>query len=211
MAVIVSYTDILYDLQQFTENHPIILTPNRLVPDQPTRMLLHLPEVLNSFLLPPLVQFTQQPTSIDIQLIQFNLYLLDSFCQYKHDNDSGWYHVKTTHVPLNESDLPAVLYCSSETFVHCLTFIMDLREQKEKHGVRLQDWEAALNCVDKFTLIILYGRTAVPSQFRTLQQYFETSLTDFGKAALAKIWGISLTNAICRLENTALMVSFSWT
>ncbi|CAO3644973.1 unnamed protein product [Mucor fragilis] len=165
---------------QFTENHPIILTPNRLVPDQPTRMLLHLPEVLNSFLLPPLVQFTQQPTSIDIQLIQFNLYLLDSFCQYKHDNDSGWYHVKTTHVPLNESDLPAVLYCSSETFVHCLTFIMDLREQKEKHGVRLQDWEAALNCVDKFTLIILYGRTAVPSQFRTLQQYFETSLTDFG-------------------------------
>ncbi|OAD08802.1 hypothetical protein MUCCIDRAFT_105769 [Mucor lusitanicus CBS 277.49] len=163
-------------IKQFTENHPIILTPNCLVPDQPTKMLLHLPDILNDFLLPPLTQFTRQPTAIDIQLIQFNLYLLDSFCQYKDDNDSGWQLVKTTH----ESDLPAVLYCSSETFVHCLTFIMNLREQDEKHGVRLQDWEAALNYIDKFTLIILYGQTAVPSQFRTLQQYFETSLTDFG-------------------------------
>ncbi|KAL7331925.1 hypothetical protein PS15p_204048 [Mucor circinelloides] len=165
---------------QFTENHPIILTPNCLVPDQPTKMLLSLPEILNDFILPPLEKFTRQPTSIDIQRIQLNLYLLDSFCQYKHDSNTGWHHVKTTHTPLNESDLPAVLYCSSETFVHCLTFIMDLREQEEKHGVRLQDWEAALNYIDKFTLIILYGLTAVPSQFRTLQQYFETSLTDFG-------------------------------
>lgn len=67
---------------------------------------------------------------------------------------------------------------------------MDLREQEEKHGVRLQDWEAALNYIDKFTLIILYGLTAVPSQFRTLQQYFETSLTDFGKVTLPIIRGI---------------------
>ncbi|GAN07005.1 hypothetical protein MAM1_0144c06495 [Mucor ambiguus] len=150
------------------------------MPDQPTRMLLDLPEILNDFVLSPLVQFTLKPTAINIQLIQFNLYLLDSFCQYNHDNDSGWQHVKTTHAPLNKSDLPAVLYCSSETFVHCLTFIMDLREQDEKHGVRLQDWDAALNYIDKFTLIILYGLTAVPSQFRALQHYFETSLTDFG-------------------------------
>ncbi|KAL9560133.1 hypothetical protein MBANPS3_000097 [Mucor bainieri] len=170
----------LYDLQQFTENHPIILTPNCLAPDQPTRMLLDLPEVLNDFLLPPLAQFALEPTAINIHLIQLNLYLLDSFCRYKHDNDSGWQQVKSTHTPLNQSDLPAVLYCSSETFVHCLTFIMNLREQDEKHGVRLQDWEAALNCIDKFILIILYGLAAVPSQFRTLQQYFETSLTDFG-------------------------------
>lgn len=170
-------------------------------------MLLHLPDILNDFLLPPLTQFTRQPTAIDIQLIQFNLYLLDSFCQYKDDNDSGWQLVKTTH----ESDLPAVLYCSSETFVHCLTFIMNLREQDEKHGVRLQDWEAALNYIDKFTLIILYGQTAVPSQFRTLQQYFETSLTDFGKVALAIIPVYLCPNAICRLGNTAIMVSSNQT
>lgn len=174
-------------------------------------MLLDIPDILNDFVLPPMVQFTQQPTTIDIQLIQFNLYLLDSFCQYKHDNDSGWHHVRTMHTPLNESDLPAVLYCSSETLVHCLTFIMDLREQDEKHGVRLQDWEAALNYIDKFTLISIYGLTAAPSRFTTLQQYFETSLTAFRKVAFIIVWGISFTDAVCRLGNAIIMVSLHQT
>jgi hypothetical protein len=194
------YSDIFCYKQQSTKTYPIILTPKSLLIDQPTKALLDLASILNHFILPPLVAFTHQPAHVDIQLVQFNLHLLSSFCEYHLNlSPSGWDTVKTTNIPMTESDLPAVLYYSPETFVHCLTFIMNLREQDEKYGVRLQDWEATLNYIDKFTLIIKYGITTRPSQFRLLQQYFETSLTDLGKVTLLHFSSLSDKSLIFHL------------
>lgn len=163
-----------------------------MIDQETTNILLDLTEVLNNFILPPLVAFTQKPETSSTELARFSLHLLSSFCQYPPSAlSSGWDTVgRATN---NESDLPAILYCSPETFVHCLTFIMNLREQEEVYSVQLEDWESALSCINKLGLIIRGGITALPSQFGTLQQYFETSLDNFGNLALV----FFLTICIC--------------
>ncbi|CEP10917.1 hypothetical protein [Parasitella parasitica] len=191
-------------IENYTETHPIILTPKCSLPDQPTEMLLEIADVLNELILQPLVEFTRHPATLNVQPVQFSLYLLNAFCQdCIRLPQSNW---DNAQVIINESNLPAFLHCSSETFVHCLTFIMDLREQNEKHGVRLEDWEVALKCISKLRVIIRYGLDAKPSQFRLSHQYFETSLTDFDwKSQL--LWYPLARTALLRVPNALVRIT----
>lgn len=145
-------------------------------------LLLNFKDILNHCVLQNLTSFFQHghdtsektsKTNQHLVLLRFALYILNSFCESPLADKFNW-----SNAIIKMSDLPAILYCSPETYLVCFTELLELRivHEKKPSLLRLQDWESALSFVEKFSDIIQKG-----IHFPLIHQIFCKTLFDYGK------------------------------
>jgi hypothetical protein len=150
--------------------------------DPTTTTPLNLKDVLNRCILPHFKSFFLYRDNEYTVLLRFALFELNSFCE---STTNDWTTIITTM-----SDLPAVLYCSPETYLVYLSDIIALRFlHNERQLIKLQDWESTLKIVNSFSVIIEFGlRSSKPDDFPLLNQFFAETLYNYGKELLEEIF-----------------------
>lgn len=106
-------------------------------------------------------------------LLRFAMFMLNAFCESPSANKYDW---STT--TLTNANFPAILYCAPQIFIYRLTQILDARFYSTSPSLSLQDWESALQFMEKFSKIVLNGLQANATKFSDLQECF-SSRTSF--------------------------------
>lgn len=123
-----------------------------------------------------LISFFENNSDDHVVLLRFALHILNVFCDTSSTED--WRTI------MSKSDLPAFLYCSPETFLLCLTKILNLRllDGSEQVLLKLQDWELALNIIKKISTVVQYVMETCIDHFPLIHQFFKETLLEFGKS-----------------------------
>jgi hypothetical protein len=156
-------------------------------------VLLNLKDVLSEFILQNFRSFSllydnvlpdEVPKTAEFsetRLLRLSLYILNAFCEFPTSNTNK-VDANTINVAYsNRSDLPALLYVFPEEFVRHLTNILASRNRSDKRlGLRLQDWEMAINYLEVFKAILQYGLIVQPEIFTSVFEFFSTQLNEYG-------------------------------